>query len=122
MNFLRWIFTGCLVSLAILLAGILPNGSTLIGQANAGDVNKPHHPQIVKIESIYEQAQFDLSKKSHLLRNERINFYLAQAKQADLRNWTFKRDALVTRAKNILVHHQQSAIAENTRLPEYAAL
>lgn len=116
MNILRWIFTGCLVSLAILLAGIIPHGSTFIGQANAGDVNKPHHPQIVKIENIYQQAHFDLSKKSHLLRNERIEFYLAQAKQADLRNWTFKRDALVERAKNILVHHQSNNFGE------YAAL
>ena len=61
--------------------------------------------RIQKVERRFSLVEFDLKNKAHLLRKTRLDFYIAQAKQADLRGWKFKRDDFVERADNILSHH-----------------
>ncbi|MDO6577175.1 MULTISPECIES: hypothetical protein [Alteromonas] len=119
MKVLNWLVSGVLISLLIVLAGVLTNNMAYVGKANADDSNKAHHASIVKIERVLAQTEFDVSQKRDLLRKTRIEFYLAEAKQADLRNWTFKRDDLIERAKNILVHHQTQFTATTT---EFASI
>ena len=119
MNILRWIFSASLISAGIMIAGLLMSGTNLISQANAGNTDKPYHPSIIKIETIYNNAEFDFNRKSHLLRNARISYYLKQAKQADLRNWEFQRDDMVNRAKSILINHQQNYVHTSS---EFASL
>ena len=95
MKVLNWLVSGVLISLLIVLAGVLTNNMAYVGKANADDSDKSHHASIVKVERILAQTEFDVSQKRDLLRKTRIEFYLAEAKQADLRNWTFKRDDLI---------------------------
>ncbi|MDO6567633.1 hypothetical protein Q4561_11245 [Alteromonas sp. 1_MG-2023] len=114
MKMLSWLVSGVLISLLIVVAGVLTNNSGYVAKANADDSDKAHHATIVKIERILSQTDFDVSQKRDLLRKTRIEFYLAEAKQADLRNWTFKRDDLVDRAKSILIHHQSQFNADAT--------
>ncbi|WP_338455342.1 hypothetical protein [uncultured Alteromonas sp.] len=116
MKVLNWLVSGVLISLLIVLAGVLTNNMAYVGKANADDSDKSHHASIVKVERILAQTEFDVSQKRDLLRKTRIEFYLAEAKQADLRNWTFKRDDLIDRAKNILVHHQTQFTSTTTEL------
>lgn len=110
-----WVSTAIFISVLIVLVGLLSNNETLMGSANASDTTKAHHASIIQIERLMTQADFDLSKKHDLLRKTRIEFYLAEAKQADLRQWAFKRDDLVERAKGILVHHQSHGTTTNSQ-------
>ena len=80
-------------------------GKLSISQATADDAERTVHADIVKVEQTLSLVEFDLSKKAHLLRKTRLDFYVKQAKQADLRGWKFKRDEFVERAENILSHH-----------------
>ncbi|GFD67816.1 hypothetical protein [Alteromonas sp. KUL106] len=105
MNFLKWVYSGIVVSVVIVLIGVLGQGKLSVSQATADDAERPVHADIVKVEQTFSLVEFDLSKKAHLLRKTRLDFYIAQAKQADLRGWKFKRDEFVERAENILSHH-----------------
>ena len=105
MNILRWVVSGLVVSFFVVIVGMASNGSTFVSQATADDQERELHPDIVKIEGTYSQVKFDLSRKSHLLRKMRMDHYIAQAKQADLRGWDHERKDLIERAENILSHH-----------------
>lgn len=106
MKVLDWIFSTISASVIIVLLGMFGGGSAFVGQANADDSASAYHISIVKVERVFTHADFDISRKQDILRKTRIAYYLAEAKQADIRNWTFKRDDLVSRAKGILIHHQ----------------
>ena len=105
MSFLRWFFSGIVVSLLIVLVGVFGNGDTFVSRATAEDTAKPYHGNITKIEKTYTRVEFDLSKKTHLLRKSRMDYYIAQAKQADKRGWDYKRDQMLERVENMLAHH-----------------
>lgn len=105
MNVLKWVFSGIVVSVIIVLVGMLGQGKLSVSQATADDAKRSVHADIRKVEQTLSLVEFDLSQKAHLLRKTRLDFYIAQAKQADLRGWKFKRDELVERAENILSHH-----------------
>lgn len=105
MNILRWVVSGLVVSFFVVIVGMASNGSTFVSQATADDQERELHPDIVKIEGTYSQVKFDLSRKSHLLRKMRMDHYITQAKQADLRGWDHERKDLIERAENILSHH-----------------
>lgn len=105
MNILKWVYSGIVVSIVIVLVGVLGQGKLFVSQAAADDANRPVHADIVKVEHTISLVEFDLSRKADLLRKTRLDFYIAQAKQADLRGWKFKRDEYVERAENILGHH-----------------
>ena len=105
MNFLKWIYSGIVVSALIVVVGVLGQGKLSVGQATADDVERPVHADIRNVERRFSLVDFDLKKKAHLLRKTRLDFYISQAKQADLRGWKFKRDEFVERADNILSHH-----------------
>ncbi|WP_334020328.1 hypothetical protein [Alteromonas sp. S015] len=105
MNVLKWVFSGIVVSVVIVLVGMLGQGKLSVSQATADDAKRKVHADIGKVEQTLSLVEFDLSKKAHLLRKTRLDFYIAQAKQADLRGWKFKRDEFVERAENILSHH-----------------
>ena len=106
MDFLRWLFSGILLSVSVVVAGVLGNGFAFMSQAEAGSGNAQFHTGIVKIERAYKLTDFDVSKKQHLLRKTRVEYYIAQAKQADIRGWTYKREQLVERAQGLLSYHQ----------------
>ena len=80
-------------------------GKLSISQATADDAERTVQADIVKVEQTLSLVEFDLSKKAHLLRKTRLDFYVKQAKQADLTGWKFKRDEFVERAENILSEH-----------------
>ena len=105
MNLLKWIYSGIVVSALIVVVGVLGQGKLSVSQAPADDVERPLHADIQKVERRFSLVEFDLKNKAHLLRKTRLDFYIAQAKQADLRGWKFKRDEFVERADNILSHH-----------------
>ena len=105
MNLLKWIYSGIVVSALIVVVGVLGQGKLSVSQATADDVERPLHADIQKVERRFSLVEFDLKNKAHLLRKTRLDFYIAQAKQADLRGWKFKRDEFVERADNILSHH-----------------
>ncbi|BFT29982.1 hypothetical protein D210916BOD24_11580 [Alteromonas sp. D210916BOD_24] len=118
MNVLRWIYSGLAVSLVIVIIGVASNGSTFVSQASADDKSRPHDPTILEIERRYSLVRFDLSRKSHLLRKARLEYFIAEAKQADLRGWAFKRDKLVERAKSVMSHHLNQYAIEVSREAE----
>ncbi len=122
MNILRWIYSGLAVSLVIVVIGVVSNGSTFVSQASAGDKDRPYDPVIVDIEHRYSLVRFDLSQKSHLLRKARVEYFIAEAKQADLRGWTFKRDKLVERARSVMSHHLNQYALEVSREAEAYSL
>ena len=105
MNFLKWVYSGLVVSAIIVIVGVIGQGKLSVSQASAGDEQRPVHMDIQKVQRNFSLVEFDLSKKAHLLRKTRLEHYIAQAKQADLRGWKFKRDEFVERAENILNHH-----------------
>ena len=105
MNVLKWVYSAIFVSVIIVLIGVVGQGKLFVSQATADDVERPVHADIAHVEKSVLLADFDMSRKNHLLRKTRLDFYIAQAKQADLRGWKFKRDEFVERAENILSHH-----------------
>lgn len=105
MNILKWVYSAIVVSVVIALIGLFGQGKLSISQATADDAERTVHADIVKVEHTISLVEFDLSRKADLLRKTRLDFYIAQAKQADLRGWKFKRDEYVERAENILGHH-----------------
>ena len=105
MNFLKWVYSGLVVSAIIVIVGVIGQGKLSVSQASADDEQRPAHMDIQKVQRNFSLVEFDLSKKAHLLRKTRLEHYIAQAKQADLRGWKFKRDEFVERAENILNHH-----------------
>ena len=105
MNVLKWVYSAIVVSVVIALIGLFGQGKLSISQATADDAERTVHADIVKVEQTLSLVEFDLSKKAHLLRKTRLDFYVKQAKQADLRGWKFLRDEFVERAENILSHH-----------------
>ncbi|MBT3136706.1 hypothetical protein KL866_16700 [Alteromonas sp. ALT199] len=105
MNFLKWFYSGVVVTAVIVIIGVVGQGNLFVSQATADDVQRPVHADIVKVEHKFSLVEFDLSRKAHLLRKTRLDFYIAQAKQADLRGWKFKRDEFVERVENIISHH-----------------
>ncbi len=94
-----------MVSAIIVIVGVIGQGKLSVSQASADDEQRPVHMDIQKVQRNFSLVEFDLSKKAHLLRKTRLEHYIAQAKQADLRGWKFKRDEFVERAENILNHH-----------------
>ena len=105
MNFLKWVYSGLVVSAIIVIVGVIGQGKLSVSQASADDEQRPVHMDIQKVQRNFSLVEFDLSKKAHLLRKTRLEHYIALAKQADLRGWKFKRDEFVERAENILNHH-----------------
>ena len=105
MNFLKWVYSGLVISTVIVIVGVIGQGKLSVSQASADDKQRPVHMDIQKVQRNFSLVEFDLSKKAHLLRKTRLEHYIAQAKQADLRGWKFKRDEFVERAENILNHH-----------------
>jgi len=105
MNMLRCFFSALVFSFFIALVGMANSGNTLLSQASADDKERKLHPEIVKLEKHFAGVEFDLKRKSHLLRKMRMEQFIAQAKQADLRGWDRKRDDYVERAENLLAHH-----------------
>ncbi|TKB02332.1 hypothetical protein E5672_14585 [Alteromonas portus] len=105
MNVLKWVYSGIVVTLVIALVGMFGQGKLSVSRATADDAERPVHMDIQKVERNLSLVEFDLSKKAHLLRKTRLEYYIAQAKQADVRGWKFKRDEFVERAENILSHH-----------------
>jgi hypothetical protein len=106
MDFLRWLFSGIVLSASIVVAGVVGNGFAFMSQAEAGSGDAQFHMGIVNIERAYKLTEFDVSKKQHLLRKTRVEYYIAEAKQADIRGWTYKREQLVERAQGLLSYHQ----------------
>ncbi|WP_394224315.1 hypothetical protein [Alteromonas gracilis] len=105
MNFLKWVYSGLVLSAIIVIVGVIGQGKLSVSQATAEDAERPVHADIRQIESAFSLVEFDLTKKTHLLRKTRLDYYITQAKQADLRGWAFKREEYVERAENILGHH-----------------
>jgi hypothetical protein len=105
MTFLRWIYSGLIVSLLLVIAGIVGNGTFSVGQVSAEDKARAYSQDIKSFEHRYSLAKFDLKRKSHLLRKMRMDHFIAEAKQADIRNWDTKRERLLERAENVLSHH-----------------
>lgn len=117
MNILKWVYSGIVATAVFVIIGIVGQGKLSVSQATADDAKRPIHADIAKVEQTFSLVEFDLSKKAHLLRKTRLDFYIAQAKQADLRGWKFKRDEFVERAENILSHHltqYANDVAEDT--------
>jgi molybdopterin-guanine dinucleotide biosynthesis protein len=102
---LRWFFSAIVFSFFIAMVGMANSGNTLLSQASADDKERKLHPEIVKLEEHFARVDFDLKRKSHLLRKMRMEQYISRAKQADLRGWDIERDDLLERAENILSHH-----------------
>lgn len=105
MTFLRWIYSGILFSLLLVFVGMFGNGTFSVGQASAEDEAKEFSANIKQMEKRFSLATFDLKRKSHLLRKLRMDYFIEQAKQADIRGLDHKRDNLIERADNVLNHH-----------------
>ena len=105
MSFLKWMSSGIVVSLLIVMVGVVGNGNTFVSQATAEDNAKPYHTDITDVEETYTSMEFNVNRKTHLLRKTRIEYYLAQAKQADKRGWDHQRKDIMRRVENILAHH-----------------
>lgn len=76
MSFLKWISSGEVVSLLIVMIGVVGNGSSYISQATAQDNAKPYHTDITDVEETYTSMEFNVNRKTHLLRKTRIEYYL----------------------------------------------
>ncbi|QJR82300.1 hypothetical protein CA267_016865 [Alteromonas pelagimontana] len=55
----------------------------------------------------YLETEFDLHKRDHIIRQQRIKHYLELAKQYDSNEWYSSRDDVLSRAKNLLTHHER---------------
>jgi hypothetical protein len=117
MTFLRWIYSGLVVSILLVIVGIFGNGMFSVGQVSAEDKAHSYSQDIKGFEQRYSLAKFDLKRKSHLLRKMRLEHFIAQAKQADIRGWESKRERFLERADNVLRHHlSQYAYEDNGAL------
>lgn len=76
MSFLKWISSGEVVSLLIVMIGVVGNGSTFASQATAEDNAKPYRTDITDVEETYTSMEFNVNRKTHLLRKTRIEYYL----------------------------------------------
>jgi len=122
MTFLRWIYSGLIVSLLLVIAGIVGNGTFSVGQVSAEDKARAYSQDIKRFEHRYSLAKFDLKRKSHLLRKMRMEHFITQAKQADIRGWESKRERFLERADNVLRHHlSQYVYEDNSALQATAA-
>ena len=117
MTFLRWIYSGLVVSILLVIVGIFGNGMFSVGQVSAEDKAHSYSQDIKGFEQRYSLAKFYLKRKSHLLRKMRLEHFIAQAKQADIRGWESKRERFLERADNVLRHHlSQYAYEDNSAL------
>ena len=71
MNFLKWVYSGVVVSAIIVIVGVIGQGKLSVSQASADDAQRPVHMDIQKVERTFSLVEFDLSKKTHLLRKTR---------------------------------------------------
>lgn len=113
MTFLRWIYSGLVVSILLVIVGIFGNGMFSVGQVSAEDKAHSYSQDIKRLEQRYSLAKFDLKRKSHLLRKMRMEHFIAQAKQADIRSWESKRERFLERANNVLRHHLSQYVYED---------
>ena len=114
MTFLRWIYSGLVVSILLVIVGIFGNGMFSVGQVSAEDKAHSYSQDIKRFEQRYSLAKFDLKRKSHLLRKMRMEHFIAQAKQADIRGWESKRERFLERADNVLKHHLAQYITQDS--------
>lgn len=114
MSFLRWIYSGLVVSILLVIVGVFGNGMFSVGQASAEDKEHSYSQDIKSFEQRYALAEFDLKRKSHLLRKMRMDYFIAEAKQADIRGWESKRERLLERADNVLSHHLSQYVYEDS--------
>jgi hypothetical protein len=93
------------VSALVVVVGVVGRGELSVSPASADDEQRPVHLDVRRVRRGFSLVAFALSRGARLLIKKRLEHYIAQAKQADLRGWKFKRDEFVERAENILNHH-----------------
>ena len=61
MDFLRWLFSGIVLSASIVVAGVVGNGFAFMSQAEAGSGDAQFHMGIVNIERAYKLSRAEIA-------------------------------------------------------------
>lgn len=113
-KFTKWALGSLLVCSGVLATSQTDSVTTWVGTDNGDSVQKTlqtsapvkYSPAILKLENALVNTHFNPRNRMHALRYKRIMFYLGEAQNYDQQNWQYNRDDSLTRANNILRHHQ----------------
>ncbi len=114
-KFIKWTLGSLLVCSGVFatshtdsVTNWVESGPLLQQQTTQQQVTKQSavSPVILRLEQKVKMTRFDQSSTIHSLRFKRIVFYLSEARNYDAKRWDYNRDEALTRAANILRHHQ----------------
>lgn len=109
MKSLKWIIIGAVCGIAFLGAGYFGFHQPLTSSAaNASQLAEAKtFNRISEMENRLLATNFDTRKRDHLIRKQRIEYYLTKAKNFHRHEWYYNRDDALNRAHSILDHHEQ---------------
>ncbi|MBU2977183.1 hypothetical protein [Alteromonas sp. C1M14] len=107
MDYRKLLIFVVLVGCSVVVVG----ANTDVSLTDRGEQNERRQPKgpakISELESYLAQLSFDEEKKFHKIRQQRIEHYLQLARKYQKSDWQYNRDDALTRAKNILEHHER---------------
>ncbi|NVK54839.1 MAG: hypothetical protein HWE26_04440 [Alteromonadaceae bacterium] len=109
-KYTKWILGTLLVCSGVLATSHTESVTRWTGNDSTTKVHQTANPVIsaviTDLENEVKSTHFDSKRTIHRLRFKRIVYYLSEARSFDEKNWEYNRDEALTRASNILRHHQ----------------
>ncbi|MDC8830691.1 hypothetical protein [Alteromonas gilva] len=106
----KWTLGALVVCSGVFAGPQTASVTRLVNKESAAPLKSPDEPYrspvIVQLEQQVKMTHFDPKQRLHGLRFKRIVHYLSEARGYDEKHSMYNRDEALTRAANILRHHQ----------------
>ena len=111
MNIIKWLtasvailFTGFIVFTGRMTDVALPTASASVATDSQHAMSSK---KLDLLKTRFDETDFDSNKRDHLVRKQRIAFYIDKAVSYHQHDWVYNRDDAIERAYNILNHHDR---------------